>query len=241
MGEVAVAIAQDHGKYLRCHNLVWVSQLSEFVTEGNWTAETLTAVMENHITNVVTHFGGACYSWDVVNEAISSNGSFSESIWLDVIGEDYFYLAFQFAQAAVDALPAGTRKPKLYYNDYGIESGNKSIATMNLVKSLQARNIRIDGVGLESHFEVGGTPSYDDQLATKKAYVALGVEVAVTELDVRFVQANLTNATAFAMQAEEYYNTTKSCVDVDGCVGITVWDFDDQYRHVPFPRCDSSC
>ncbi len=232
-GDIDVAIAQDHGKYLRCHNLVWATQISDFVTDGNWTADELTAIMQNHINNVVGHFGSACYSWDVVNEALNSNGTFSASVWYDTIGPEYFYLAFQFAQEAVDALPAGSRKPKLYYNDYGIESpGNKSTATENLVKELQARNIRIDGVGLESHFEVGGTPSQQNQTAQKEAYIALGVEVAVTELDIRFVQANLTNSTAFAKQAQNYYDSVLSCVEVEGCVGITVWDFDDQYRYV---------
>ncbi|EXJ57544.1 hypothetical protein A1O7_07892 [Cladophialophora yegresii CBS 114405] len=233
-GDIDVAIAQDHGKYLRCHNLVWATQISDFVLDGNWSADELTAIMQNHISNVVAHFGGACYSWDVVNEALNSNGTFSPSVWYDTIGPEYFYLAFQFAQEAVDALPAGTPKPKLYYNDYGIEApGNKSTATENLVKELQARNIRIDGVGLESHFEVGGTPSLEDQIAQKEAYVALGVEVVITELDIRFTQANATNSTGFAQQAQDYYDTVESCMEVDGCVGITVWDFDDQYSWIP--------
>ncbi|OAP56398.1 glycosyl hydrolase family 10 [Fonsecaea erecta] len=232
-GDINVALAQDHGKYLRCHNLVWVSQVSDWVLDGNWTADGLTAVMKNHIQTMIAHFGGACYSWDVVNEAIAANGSFAESIWFDVIGPEYFFLAYQFAQEAVDALPAGTRKPKLYYNDFGIESGNKSVAVLGLIQQLRNQGLRIDGVGLESHFVVGETPSLEDQIATKQAYIAAGVEVAITELDIRFEQANLTNATAFALQAEEYYNSTASCVQVEGCVGITVWDFDDQYSWIP--------
>ena len=219
-GDVAVAIAQDHGKYLRCHNLIWANQLPSWVVNGTWTASTLTEVMQNHITNLITHWADVCYSWDVINEALASNGSFSESIWYDVIGPDYFHLAYQFAEEAV--ISTG-KDIKLYYNDYGTESpGNKSAALIKLVKDLQSRNIKIDGIGLESHFIVGETPSYADQVATKQSYTALGLEVAITELDVRFEDASTarTNTSGLALQAQNYYDSVKSCVDLDGSVLI---------------------
>ena len=70
-------------------------------------------------------------------------------------------------------------------------------------------------------------------MAAKQGYVDLGVEVAITELDIRFEYANLTNATGFAIQAQDYYDSVSSCVQVDKCVGVTVWDFDDQYSWIP--------
>jgi len=228
--DVVVDIARDHGKYLRCHNLIWESQLPDWVTMGNWTAATLTAVMKEHITGAITGLGHACYSWDVINEALASNGSFSSSIWYDTIGPDYFPLAFQFAQEAVESIGGGI---KLYYNDYGIENpGNKSTAVVNLVKQLQSQKIQIDGIGLESHFVVGETPSMADQVATKESYTALGLEVVITELDIRF-DPDIVNATGYALQAQEYYDSVASCVAVKDCVGVTVWDFDDQYSWIP--------
>lgn len=236
-GDVAVAIAQDHGKYLRCHNLIWLSQLPDWLINGTWTNETLTAVMENHIKTIITHWQDACYSWDVVNEALNTNGTFASSIWYDTIGPEYFFLAYQFAQEAVEATG---KDIKLYYNDYGIENaGNKTTATLGLIAELQGRGITIDGIGLESHFEVGGTPNYTDQLATKQAYAATGVEIVMTELDIRFTDASeagtstAPNATALAQQASDYYTSVKSCVDVPACVGVTHWDFDDQYSWIP--------
>lgn len=64
-----------------------------------------------------------------------------------------------------------------------------------------------------------------------EAFTALGVDVAVTELDVRLYLPP--NATTEAQQVQDYYNTVAACVAVDGCIGITVWDFDDTYSWVP--------
>ncbi|KAH8765166.1 penicillium Canescens endo-1,4-beta-xylanase Xyle [Hyaloscypha finlandica] len=231
-GDYVLSLAEKNGMRVRCHNLVWTSQISDWVTSGTWTAATLTAVMKNHIYNLVTHWGNRCYSWDVVNEALNSDGTFSSSIWYDTIGPEYIFLAFQFAQEAVKKTG---KDIKLYYNDYGIENpGTKTTAAYNLVKELQARKIQIDGVGLESHFKVGSTPSVAAQVAAKKGFLDLGVDVAITELDVRFVAAPYYTAAGEATQAQNYYDSVVSCMQVGRrCRGITVWDFDDKYSWVP--------
>ncbi|PMD15866.1 glycoside hydrolase family 10 protein [Hyaloscypha hepaticicola] len=231
-GDYILDLAEKHGMRVRCHNLVWSSQLSDWVTSGTWTAATLTAVMKNHIQTLITHWGDRCYSWDVINEALAGDGTFSSSIWYDTIGPEYFPLAFQFAQEAVEQTG---KDIKLYYNDYGLESpGNKTTAAYNLVRELQSRHIKIDGVGLESHFEVGGTPSIADQVAAKKGFLDLGIDVAITELDVRFVAAPYYTAAGEATQAQNYYDSVASCMEVGrGCIGVTVWDFDDKYSWVP--------
>ncbi|KAJ5934390.1 Endo-1-4-beta-xylanase D [Penicillium verhagenii] len=232
-GDQFLEVAESFGAKVRCHNLVWASQLSDFVTSTTWTAETLTAVMKNHIFKTVQHFGRRCYSWDVVNEALNSDGSFSSSVWYDTIGDDYFYLAYHYAQLALAEI--GADDVKLYYNDYGIENpGTKATAVLQLVNNLRERGIRIDGIGLESHFIVGETPSLADQLATKQAYIKANLDVAVTELDIRFSAAPFYSAAGQKQQAEDYYTSVTSCVNAGPrCIGVTVWDFDDAYSWVP--------
>ncbi|KAF5871901.1 putative endo beta- protein [Botrytis fragariae] len=225
-GDVVVDFAEKNDQLLRCHNLCWYNQLPSWVTSGTWTNETLIAVLKNHIKNEVTYYKGKCYAWDVVNEAFNDDGTWRSFIFYDTIGPEYIPIAFETA-ALYDP------DVKLYYNDYNIESsGAKATSALNLVKSLQARGIKIDGVGLQAHFIVGSTPSESALATTLKSFTALDVEVAYTELDVRFSTLPPT-AAGLAQQGVDYANTVNACLSVDGCVGITIWDFTDAYSWIP--------
>lgn len=94
------------------------------------------------------------------------------------------------------------------------------------MKKLQAAGTKIDGVGFQSHFIVGSTPSKAAQIANLQSFTALGVEVALTELDIRIKIPSTT--ASLQQQSIDYQNTVEACLAVDNCVGITVWDFDDK-------------
>lgn len=152
------------------------------------------------------------------------------------IGPEYIPIAFETA-ALYDPTV------KLYYNDYNIEyAGAHATAALNLVSSLKARGIKIDGVGLEGHFIVGSTPSLSTLEASLKAFTALGVEVAYTEIDIRFTSLPPTTA-GLAQQATDYVNVVNACLAVTDCIGITIWDFTDKYSWIPstFPGEGDAC
>ncbi|CAK1366044.1 unnamed protein product [Cercospora beticola] len=228
-------VAKD--KKIRCHAVVWHRDLPHWI--GNpkipWTNETLSAVLVEHVQTLVRHFGDTCYSWDVVNEAVSDDQQahgtiqYRSSIWFRVIGPEYVAMAFQAAQKVIDE---DKLKVKLYYNDYGIEEpGPKSAAVQMLVKQLKHRGIRVDGVGLQSHFATGTTPSLELQERNLQDFVKLDIKVAITELDVRSPVPP--TAEDQQQQSRDYYNTVAACMHVEKCVGITVWGLVDDTSWVP--------
>ncbi|KAF2085504.1 carbohydrate-binding module family 1 protein [Saccharata proteae CBS 121410] len=226
-GDVIANLAASNGQKLRCHTLVWYSQLPSWVSNGGFDNATLIEVMTNHITNEMMHYKGQCYAWDVVNEAISDDGtgSYRSNVFYETIGEAYIPIAFAAAAAAdPDA--------KLYYNDYNIDySGSKATKALEIVKMVQAYGAKIDGVGGQGHWTVGGVPTQSDLEATMKTYTDLGVDFAITELDIR-MELPETDA-LLEQQATDYSTAVGACMNVDGCVGITIWDYTDKYSWVP--------
>ncbi len=82
-----------------------------------------------------------------------------------------------------------------------------------MVRDFKARGVPIDCVGLQAHFGAGGPPGSFQ--TTLSSFVALGVDVQITELDI--AQASPT----------AYANTVKACMNVARCTGITVWGIRD--------------
>lgn len=100
-----------------------------------------------------------------------------------------------------------------------------------MISDLKDAGVQVDGVGFQAHFVVGETPDTDTQVANMGAFVDLGVEVAITELDIRMDLP--ANDDLLAQQSDDYASTVAACIQTDGCVGVTVWDFDDEFSWVP--------
>ena len=100
---------------------------------------------------------------------------------------------------------------------------------LNLVKELLADGVPIDGVGFQCHFIVGEVPTSFQSVLEQ--FTALGIEVAITELDIRMTLPE-TDA-LLAQQQKDYQSVVQACMNVEKCVGITIWDWTDKYSWVP--------
>ncbi|KAI0018019.1 glycoside hydrolase family 10 protein [Xylariomycetidae sp. FL0641] len=219
-----VAQAQSTGQIMRCHTLVWHSQLPSWVTSGGYDNATMISIMQNHITNVMTHYKGQCYAWDVVNEALAEDGSYrSDSPWYKAIGPAYIPIAFATA-AQVDP------SAKLYYNDYNCDvPGAKATGAQNLIKTIQAYGAKIDGMGLQGHMSVGSV-NQANLITNLNNFANLGVDVAYTELDINTPSPE--SSSALAQQALDYASVVNACKSVSACVGITEWGITDKYTWI---------
>ncbi|RKU40211.1 hypothetical protein DL546_002220 [Coniochaeta pulveracea] len=224
-GEIVASRANAERYVLRCHALVWHSQLAPWVTATNWTKDELKTIIHDHITNVMGHWKGRCYAWDVVNEALNEDGTYRSSVFYDTLGEDFIKYAFQVAHET-------DPNAKLYYNDYNLEyPGAKVSGAARIVSMLQNAGIHIDGVGLQSHLTAEGHPTIDQHIDAISTFTRLGVEVALTELDVRLTLP--ATPALLAKQSQGYKNIVGACAQVKGCIGVTIWDFYDPFSWVP--------
>lgn len=155
--------------------------------------------------------------------ALNDDGTYRENIFYTTIGEAYIPIAFQTARKA-------DPHAQLFYNDYNLESnGAKTAGAQRLVKLVQQYGGDIQGVGFQGHLTSeptpsssgGVTPSLSTLTAALKSLTDSGVDVAYTELDVRF---NLpANSTDLQQQKECYERVAASCLATPRCIGITTW------------------
>lgn len=183
---------------IRGHVLVWHSQTPDWffredydVTKDYVDADTMTLREEWYIKAVLEHFTGEdseykdmFYGWDVVNEAVSDgtgtyrNASENSTWWKIYESNEYILNAFRFANQYAPA------NVKLFYNDYNEFGEKKSRGIVQLLKDVKAtEGTRIDGMGMQGHYQTEGTPTIDEFLTAARAYASVVDQIQVTELD----------------------------------------------------------
>ncbi len=180
---------------VRGHVLVWHSQTPEWFFHEDYkedkpyvSKDVMLARMENYIMQVMEHYDGAdsefkgmIYAWDVVNEAVNDTdgGMRTDSSWFRV-----FYNFDYVEQAFVYANQYAPKNVKLFYNDYNDTNAKKADGICTLIQKIQANpEARIDGMGMQGHYDMNFSASEFEESAKK--YAALVDEIQITELDLK--------------------------------------------------------
>ncbi len=234
--DTIVDFAEAHDMWVRGHTLVWHQSLPAWIQNAEFTQEAWHQVLHDHITTVVGRYQGRVQVWDVVNEAIGSDGpgNLRSTVWLEGIGPDYIDKAFTWAhEADPHAL--------LFYNDYGGEDmGLKSNQVYNLVQGMLERGIPLHGVGLQMHVDLGTSPNMEQVLQNIQRLGELGLQVHITELDIR-LPANPDPA-LYIGQANLYQELMEVCLTAQACTAFVMWGFTDRHSWIPafFPGADEA-
>ena len=210
---------------VRAQPLVWHEDLPRWLTERTFSRDALMAILRQHIRTIVGRYRAQVVLRDVANEAVDDGGSLRDTIWLRGIGPDYIDSAFRWAHEA-------DPEARLFYNDFGGEGlGRKSDAIYALVQGLQKRGVPIHGVGLQMHVSLDSSPALRDVAANMNRLAALGLEVHITEMDVR-IKGSVTEE-RLAAQARTYRDTLGVCLSAQNCKAFMMWGFTDRHSWIP--------
>jgi endo-1,4-beta-xylanase len=233
--DAMLAFAQAHGLELRGHVLMWGWLVPDWVLYPStpWTAATLTAVMDNWITTVMTRYKGQIHEWDVINEPLNPDGTLKageestgdvyKNIWGRIIGQGYIEHALRTAHAADPSA-------RLVINEYGTESlGPKSDALYAMAKDFKTRGVPLDVIGFQVHSSTDSPVDYSDLKANMTRFGALGLRTEITEMDVRTLNYPGTQDQKYARQAQIYRDAAQACQDSPTCFEFTTWGFTDKH------------
>lgn len=268
-GDYLMEFAQKNGiDDITGHCLIWeIASIAPYAQDSNgqWLSrDDALAFMKEYITKVMKHYegdgspseykAGINYSdwhidvWDVVNEALLPGNELyaNRNAFINCVGNDYIEYAFRYADET------GYDDVKLRYNDYGEQSPSKRQAMYDLIKKLQNKGVRVDSLGMQSHYRINVLPSQiRDAL---ELFSSLGVSIDVTEADISaytdsqvakkqsLYENGITTAAEIA-QANLYYNNFEIYKEYADIIDrVVFWSYEDlgsyQNRSDGFTRTD---
>lgn len=220
--------ALEHSLDMRGHTLLWHGSIPQWAAarlrdHGDW------GIVQRYFSSVIPRYGRSVQRWDVVNEPIEvgqRDDGMRVNPFLAAFGPDYVERALEMARMfAPQAL--------LYVNEHGMEyeaefDTSRRYHFLRLLERLKARGAPIDGVGLEGHLDLKRSDLSEKGLSNFLANIAdLGLRIAITELDVREYDFNLSVAERDARIADETRRYLDIVLAQPAVEGITIWGVDD--------------
>lgn len=208
-----VDFAEENNMVVKGHGLISSCCNPDFLLDID-DPTAFRAALTAHFEAVMHRYNGKVDRWDVVTEALESQGStLQANDFYKVLGPDYIADAFRIARAAdADA--------KLYLNENLVETlPEKRQALYNLVSDLVAGGVPIDGMALQMHVtEVAPITGVITDMVN--SYKALGLEVSIAEMDVHTLNDTI--------QTDIYRAVMDEALKA-GITDISFWGFTDKH------------
>jgi len=216
MNWTALDLAYNHAKAngfkFKLHTLVWGSQYPSWITTLSATDQL--AEIEEWMNQLAARYPDV-WAIDVVNEPIKTPLPFKAALGGDgATGWDWVIKSFELARAKFP-------NAKLHINEYGTENDPPVRAQMiALINLLKARNL-IDGIGVQAHAFNLDFMNAAQMKACLDDYAATGLDVYITELDIRGT-GNTQTETA---QSTKYQDLFPVMWEHPSVKGITLWGY----------------
>ncbi len=250
-----VAFAQANGIAVRGHALVWHQITPDWFFAGDtrdpasYHAD-VKRRLETYVRDVVTHFKGKVYAWDVVNEVAGdepgqiyrTNSNWYQAYSIGGNGADYIEDAFRAARAADPDV-------KLFINDYATDNPAKRANLLAIVRDLMDKGVPLDGVGHQFHLTMAVPATNVDAALTAVEQLNPALINQVTELDLSIYTDSTSDygpaappLSALSQQAQKYRDLfavfRKHETSIDS---VTMWGVSDAETwldHWPTTRKD---
>ena len=226
-----INFAQSNGKKIRGHALLWHYQSPDWffdpTPDGEKPSkEIIFGRLRTYIHDVVGHFKGRVYAWDVVNEAISDKADeyLRVSKWSEHCGEEFIMKAFQYAHEA-------DPNAELYYNDYNVIDPVKRAKIIKLISRIQAQGIPITGLGIQAHWNVA-EPTRPQLMETIEQLSVLNIKLHITEMDLRVTTATLGGQLTAEEKEKAVYKFTPKLSKRQADQYEMLFDVFRQYSHI---------
>lgn len=241
----------------RGHALVWPApgKYPDWFEALPHTEEADYELIEEHMIEYIIQVMnemGELYAWDVVNEVVSNSSpyGYKDTVFKNI--PDFVCTAFKTAKTVATDNGWDTL---MFYNEYDFESmaegsnfQGKSDAVYDLMEDLASRGCGVDGVGFQTHLDIGYSDDDIQGIADNfERYADIGLYVQLTEIDVRcgknkdtysycdLEEGDEWTSDMLNAQAAIYRKLMNKCIYKTNCLSYEAWGYTDKYSFLSSP------
>jgi len=225
-----LAFSEDNGLRVRGHTLLWEQSTPDWarrdlLEQRDW------RLMSEHFSRVLGRYGSRINEWDVINEPIDTETGARN------LRRNTFFHAFgpTYIERAMEEARAHAPQAHLVINDYGFEYGNpvdkaRRQAFVALLRRLRAADVPLDGAGVQAHLDLSKGPI--DKVGLQdmtKALIDLGLDITVTELDVKEAEGAHSTTARDQKVADETRRYLDIMLAFPEVRGVVTWGLTDKF------------
>jgi endo-1,4-beta-xylanase len=221
--DMLVDFAQQNKMRLSAYHLAYSGEdiYQQWLSQGDFSRDDYISILKEHINTVVGRYKGKINLYTVVNEVFDWNRF--KGFWFEKIGPDFIEMAFRWARESdPDAI--------LIYNDVNVSGGaadGHEDAVLRLFQDLRAKDVPIDGIGMQMHIDGDKPAKKRDVIANFQRFASAGARIYVTEFDVNLKNVGGTQQERYQKQAQIYKDMFEAALE-SGCKSFCLFGFNDR-------------